>query len=164
LTLSGASLVNLAPGTDVSGDLVSLVFNVPGLPPASDTAGFPLGSDPGDLTYTPQTVQIGTDAAGEITSWNISDLIFASYPAFGGENPTDFFCNYALGSSNTTDSSSLTNDHDAGFCPANSFSAAADPLGFGASGAAVPEPASYLLLGGGLAGLLLLGARRGRIA
>jgi hypothetical protein len=37
------------------------------------------------------------------------------YPAFEGENPTDFYCVY------DPDSGLLTTDNDAGFCPANAI-------------------------------------------
>ncbi|KIK05415.1 hypothetical protein K443DRAFT_675194 [Laccaria amethystina LaAM-08-1] len=57
--------------------------------PQVDEAGFGLGNNSNDGT-----------------------TVFCSYPAFAGEPPNDFFCTY----SNTD--GHLTQDHDAGFCPA----------------------------------------------
>jgi hypothetical protein len=57
--------------------------------PPQDEAGFPLGD-----------------------SSNSGGVLFCSYPAFPGENPNDFFCNY------NSSSGVLTQDNDAGFCPA----------------------------------------------
>ena len=57
--------------------------------PAQDEAGFPLG----EFNTTGTT-------------------LFCSYPAFPGENPTDFYCDY------DTTTGALTLDNDAGFCPA----------------------------------------------
>jgi hypothetical protein len=60
--------------------------------PATDNAGFPLGPIPPSNNVTAGT-------------------LFCSYPAFPGESPTDFFCDY----NDTT--GALTTDNDAGFCP-----------------------------------------------
>ena len=62
--------------------------------PAQDMANFPLG-----------------------VSNTSSSPIFCSYPAFQGENPNDFFCDYSA----TT--GALVTDNDAGFCPANAVAA-----------------------------------------
>ncbi|KDQ52519.1 hypothetical protein JAAARDRAFT_111511, partial [Jaapia argillacea MUCL 33604] len=58
--------------------------------PGADEAGFPLASNNNDGT-----------------------TIFCSYPAFPGEDANDFFCTYSNADG------SLTQDHDAGFCPSS---------------------------------------------
>src|SRR5579863_9561444 len=112
ITLDLPSAIGLSPGTDVSADLTS--FLTPGYPPIEDDAAFPL-ADPSTSSIV---AQIGTDSLGNITSWNISESIFGSYPAFSGENPLDFFCTYSASSTSASgDQVTLTDDNDAGFCP-----------------------------------------------
>jgi hypothetical protein len=140
--------------------LVSLVFSAPGYPPPADEADFALG----EVLYTPGTIEIGTNGLGQITSWTITDLLFASYPAFPGENPNDFFCTYNLSSKSSTDSVGFGTDNDAGFCPGTGgLSSASNPSGWGAEATSTtPEPQSYILLSGGLVGILSLAALRRR--
>jgi hypothetical protein len=65
------------------------------------------------------------DAAGfALETFNTStNPIFCSYPAFKGENPTDFFCEYSASTG------ALVTDNDAGFCPANAVAAGPNPTG-----------------------------------
>ena len=67
-TLTGLALDNLAAGTDISADLVSLMFSGPDSPPLQDGGEFPIGGGLGSgyLTETPTAVQIGTDSLGQI--------------------------------------------------------------------------------------------------
>jgi hypothetical protein len=162
-SLSGAGLVNLAPGTNISGSIIALTFSGPHAPPPADTGGFPIGGGVGSgyLSFGLVTAQIGTNALGRITSWNFTETMFASYPAVAGENPNDFFCNYTVSSTSSTDSATLTLDNDAGFCP-GSVSGAANPTGWGAGVASAPEPETYALIGAGLLGFSVLTARRKR--
>src|SRR5882724_11283039 len=93
-SLSGAALHNLGAGTDITG---SSTFTISGplTPPPQDQLGFTVA----DNSLSAQAVKIGTDALGNITSWNIFASLFASYPAVAGENPLDFFCGYSVSSS-----------------------------------------------------------------
>ncbi|KDQ52596.1 hypothetical protein JAAARDRAFT_40205 [Jaapia argillacea MUCL 33604] len=65
----------------------------------------------------------GTDQAGFGIGQHSNDgtTLFCSYPAFAGENPNDFFCDYSA-----TDGH-LTQDNDAGFCPGSASSSACSP-------------------------------------
>ena len=115
-------------------------------PPSQDLGGFPLGVN--NLVAGSEDVQIGTNALGQITSWNISAEYFASYPAFQGENPTDFYCDFGLSTtSGAGDMTSLSSDNDSGFCP--NPGPGTNPAG-AFSGASSPEPESSVLLGAGL--------------
>src|ERR1700743_3818 len=79
-TLSGAALDNLPAGTDISASLVSFSMSDGGAP-STDTAGFPEAdfslTAPGGATVLPgNVIQIGTNALGNITSWNINESYF----------------------------------------------------------------------------------------
>lgn len=149
-SLSGSALDNLAPGTNITGTVTPFTFQ----PTASaglgqDQAGFPIGGAFGSSYFNVDlgpTVMIGTNAAGQITSWTISEGIFASYPAFSGESPTDFYATYTLTTTNLGDTLTLLVDHDAGFAPPGTTSGAGSfggPVG-------VPGPT----VGAGIPGLV----------
>ena len=164
-TLTGLALDNLAAGTDISADLVSLMFSGPDSPPLQDGGEFPIGGSLGSgyLTETPTAVQIGTDSLGQITSWNIAFNIFASFPAVPDEDPEDFYCTYSASSTTTLDSVSLIVDNDGGLCPGGVLNAATyqNWTMVETPPATVPEPQSYIMLIGGLC-LLVLAARHKR--
>jgi hypothetical protein len=156
-SLSGAALDNLAL-TDITGTVSP--FNLsPTLPP-SDNLGFPLG--PGSGPSGGLSVLIATNAFGLITSWNISEFFFASYPAVAGENPTDFFCNYTGSTASGGSSLKLTLDNDAGLCPVTTSSLAGTFSGDSGEAAATPLPAALPLFATGLGALGLFGWRRKR--
>jgi PEP-CTERM motif len=153
-SLSGPALDNLAPGTDITSTVSPFTFPVlvsSGF--QQDNAGFPLGqfSVTGGLT-----VLLGTDATGQITSWFISENIFASYPAFPGENPNDFFSTYIVSTTNTGNTVLQTLDNNAGFGPNPSG------VGLGSFGAvaAVPEPGTWAMMILGFAGIGFMTYRR----
>ncbi len=156
-TLTGIQVDNLAPGTDILGTVSTSVITAP--VPGSDTAGFPVGVN--NTEPPPSVFQIGTDAFGNITSWNITESVFASYPAFSGENPTDFYCRYSLNVNNGGNSETLTQDNDAGFCPASGNTGVAGTFGAPVStdGPTAPEPSSLGLFAGGLVGAMAFAQR-----
>ena len=66
------------------------------------------GTAPGTTYACPPQDEAGFPVA----TYSITGTtLFCSYPAFPGENPTDFYCNYDTGTG------ILTKDNDAGFCP-----------------------------------------------
>jgi hypothetical protein len=167
----GFSLTTISPdgipsGTDVDPDIAPGSFSMTYPAPAEDNAGFPLGSSPAYSNLSLSTLEIGTDALGDVTSWDISGTQFASYPAFGGENPLDFFCDYSVTFKPSGGSGPLSIDHDAGFCPSSavgtaavgSWSAYTVPL------STTPEPRNSALIVGALLGLMALVTRRKRAA
>ncbi len=161
-SLTGAALDNLAPNTDITGTVSAFTFEPRGVPP-EDNFGFALGGPFGSSYFNVSsgpTVLIGTNALGQITAWNISEVIFASYPAVPGEIPGDFFCTYSAGTATGGGSLSLTQDHDAGLCGAGKTSAVGTFAGDSGVAAATPLPAALPLFATGLGALGLLGWRR----
>jgi hypothetical protein len=155
-TLTGGALQNLAPNTNITPSLVSFTIS-PGTYPNQDTAGFTATDQ---ALQPPPTVQIGTDALGNITSWDISENYFVSFPAFAGENPNDFYGLYTITSTQSGDSITLILDNDAGFAPGDVSNSS--PGTWSPTYSAVPEPSGCILLGSGLLTLLASAARRGR--
>ena len=161
-SLSGAALDNLAPGSDITASVTPFTFSVnPNSGFQHDDAGFPLGNPTFGSSYFnggPATVLIGTDATGQITSWTISETVFASYPAFSGENPNDFFDRYTVSTTNTGNTVVNIQDNNAGLGP--------NPLGVGQGsfGAvvtpAVPEPSTWAMMILGFCGLGFMAYRR----
>lgn len=162
-SLSGSGLDNLTQGTDITASVTSFTFPVNLTPFLSqDNAGFPIAQN---NSTGPVTVMIGTNGAGQITSWTISEGYFASYPAFPGESPTDFYGAYTVTTTNSGDSILLVNDQDAGFAPGENPNGG-PPIpyntGTGSFGAvaAVPEPSTWAMMIVGFLGLGFMAYRR----
>lgn len=153
-SLSGAALDNLAAGTNITSSVTPFFFPVNTTTNLhQDRAGFPLANN---NASGPLSIRIGTNASGQITSWTISENFFASYPAFPGENPNDFFADYTVTTTNTGDTVTLTNEHDAGFSPA-SFTTG---TGSFAMASPVPEPSTWAMMILGFVGLGFMAYRR----
>jgi PEP-CTERM motif len=136
-------------GNQTVTDTTDSIPAVPGITtyvaPPEDEAGFPLGDT--------------SDSGG---------VLFGSYPAFPGENPLDFYCDWNDSNGN------LTLDNDAGFCPSGAVpestvggSPAISASGSGIftsipsdPGSTTPEPAAWMLMGSGV--IALSGLRRFR--
>jgi hypothetical protein len=161
-SLSGAQLDNLAQGTDITSSVTSFTFPVNVTTQLSqDQGGFPIGQN---NPIPSATVAIGTNAVGQITSWSISEGFFASYPAFPGDSPTDFFASYTVTTTNTGDSVLLVADNDAGFAPGDSpngpVSFTTGTGSFTAAVAPVPEPSTWAMMIIGFLGLGFMAYRR----
>ena len=157
-SLSGSQLDNLN-GKDITASVTSFTFPVNVTPFLSqDNAGFPIAQN---FATAPVTVMIGTNGTGQITSWTISEGYFASYPAFAGEDPNDFFGAYTVTTSNSGDSILLVNDKDAGFAPGENGPYSTGTGSFGAATVApVPEPSTWAMMILGFFGLAFMAYRR----
>lgn len=159
-SLSGAQLDNLAPGTNITSSVATNFLFPVNFPYSTDTAGFAVGVQ---NPTGPATILIGTNAAGQITSWSISEGYFASFPVFPLENPTDFYGGYTVTTTNTGESILLVNDNDAGFAPGGPVKGAvAYMTGTGSFGAvaAVPEASTWAMMITGFLGLGFMAYRR----
>lgn len=158
-SLMGSQLSNLPPDTDISGYIDYFSITDGNTPPPFDNGGFAAADF---MFLPPPTVDIGTDAAGNITSWNVSEGFFVSYPSFTGENPYDFYCEYSIstmsGSGGSEDQTALTLDNDAGLCPVGGNVNGNPGTWFMVPVSTTSEPGGYLLLGSGLFGLVSLSA------
>lgn len=154
-SLNASQLADLTPGTDITSSLLS--FTMAYAAPSLDDAGFPVGES---YFESGEDVKIGTNADGKITSWDVSDVLFASYPAAPGEDPTALYCTYTVSTTTSGDSSSLKTDNDVGFCPASASTSVAGKWTGGT--APTPEPSSIALLGSGLFGVGVSMRRRFR--
>jgi hypothetical protein len=141
-SLSGAQLDNLSSGTSITSTVSPALTFQPNGVPQQDNAGFAVGQNNVQGTAT---VLIGTNASGHITSWTIGEQYFASYPAFPGENPDDFYCVWTVSTTASGDAYSLTTDNDAGFCPTGPTSNAGT---FGASPPTITSAASTTFIVG----------------
>jgi hypothetical protein len=147
-SLSGAALDNLAPGTDISSTVTPFTFQP--VVPATDAAGFPLGGPFGSAYFNVDIgpdIRIGTNASGQITSWDITEGVFVSYPVVSGEAPTDFYATYTAVGTDSGDVLVLTLDQDDGLAPPGGISGTGS---FGAPTVGVPAPVA----GAGLPGLI----------
>lgn len=156
-SLSGLALDNLAAGTSIP--FTAFAIEPTGL--GQDEGGFPVGGSFGSSYFNVSnvSVEVGTNSIGQITSWDITEDVFVSWPAFPGENPDDFYGTYAISLTNSGDTRTLLVDNDVGFAPGNASGTAGS---FGAEVATTPLPAALPLFTGGLSfvGLLLLRRKR----
>jgi hypothetical protein len=155
---------SITGGTIIDGDIAPGSFSMTYPPPPQDNAGFLLGTGPGYQSFTLSELQIGTDSGGNITSWDVTGTEFGSYPAFPGENPNDFFCEYNVSFTASGGSGPLSVDNDAGFCPSSNSALATGTWSAVGQVSGVPEPSNSVLLGSGFLGLLVLVTRRKRAA
>ncbi len=157
-SLSGAQLDNLPPGTDITTSVTPFQF------PVNFTLSQDLTTPPSPLgQHNPTgsaTVLIGTNAAGQITSWSISESYFASYPVVPLENPMDFYANYTVTTTNTGDAVALAVDADAGLALSGYTTGTGS---FGAVVPAVPEPSTWAMMITGFLGLGFMAYRRRKL-
>ncbi len=154
---------SIPPGTDISGDVGSFSMAYPA--PSEDNAGFALGPGPAYSNFSLSTLEIGTDSLGDVTSWDIAGTQFASYPAFFGDPPNNFYCDYGVTFTPAGGGGSLLTDNDAGFCPSSPvFAATIGSWSASTVPSSTPEPRNSALVGGGLLFLAALVTRRKRAA
>jgi hypothetical protein len=95
----------------------------------------------------------GTDGLGHITSWDISEGIFVSYPATPGN------CSYSASTTTGDSSLSLTQDNDGGSCGSGTTGGSETWSGDSGVAAATPVPATLPLFA-----TVLSAFRYGRLA
>ena len=152
-SLSGGQLDNLAAGTNITGSVSAFAFPV-NFTLTQDNDGYPIAQN---NPIGNATVLIGTDATGQITSWSISETYFASYPAYFGEDPNDYYGTYTVTTTNDSDTVRLATDHDVGLAPAGYTTGTGS---FAAIAAAVPEPSTWAMMLLGFCGLGFMAYRR----
>jgi len=158
----GTNLLSLAPGTDITADVT--YFSM------TDGSGFVINSSSPALT---DDFQLGTDASGNILSWGFNANTTPPYllpgsSAAGAGLQTYYNPNYPQVDNETA----WTDGSNQGFCFSYSAGSVAVVQGSGCLGSftqttvgsSAPEPAGLILVGTGLMGLLVLGARRKRHA
>jgi hypothetical protein len=153
----------LPSGTNITSDLVAGSFSMTYPSPATDVTGFPLGVGSQYSNFTLSTIEIGTDAAGNITSWDILGTQFASYPGSPDGNPNDFYCQFSVSFSQSGGSGSLAVDDDLGFCPSSDDTVANGVWNTLGESSSAPEPGNLFILGAGFLSTLALAARRKRL-
>lgn len=155
-TLSGAALDNLPAGTNILATLTARTFAP--VPP-TDINGIPIGGPLGSPYLNPTSGHflIGTNGAGQITSWDIAESFFASYPLVPGGDPFATYCTYDASTTPAGNLVQLTGDNAAPKCSDGKESAAGT---FVSDAAATPLPAALPLFASGLSALGLVGWRR----
>jgi len=151
---SGVTATSVIISTDALGNITTFVITTSDGVVVNNTQDIA----PGTVIWGPPPEDEAGFALGDTS--NTGGIIFASYPAFAGENPNDFFCDYS------NSSGALTDDNDAGFCPGTAVDEGNNPgtTGTGSGtftstptnpGAATttPEPGTWSLLGAGFLGL-----------
>jgi MYXO-CTERM domain-containing protein len=147
LALDGAAVQNIAAGTDI-GTLGLANFTLSGAetPFATDTLGNPVGTF--GITSGPR--RIGTDALGNITSWDFDMNFSAQYPASVSD------CGYAVTSSGAGDK--VASSSISGQC--RLADSTTSPAGTWTTTATTPLPSTEVMLGTALLGLVGLALRR----
>jgi hypothetical protein len=138
------SSISLAAGTNITPNVTNFSMKYPA--PPVDFGGFPLGS----TSFTLTSLAIGTDAQGNIVTWDVVGDQFAFYPETPTGNQNAFSCEYKTAFAPTGGSGSLVADQDLGFCPFATISEAANGLWpvqqIAQPPATTPEPNSIALL------------------
>ncbi len=116
------SSISLAAGTNITPNVTNFSMKYPA--PPVDFGGFPLGS----TSFTLTSLAIGTDAQGNIVTWDVVGDQFAFYPETPTGNQNAFSCEYKTAFAPTGGSGSLVADQDLGVCPFATISEAANGL------------------------------------
>lgn len=112
--LANAAAHNIGRGDDHHGDGGNHGHHH-GPRPSQTSTCTPSAAPPATCYVCPPTDNAGF-AVGDNS--DTSPTLFCSYPAFSGESPNDFFCDY------NDQTGVLTTDNDAGFCPGTAVATA----------------------------------------